>query len=66
LEISLITSRNRLSPIELACCNRFIELCKQALFIVYRYSIDEKIKKQQHHQQQQQQQTDNSTIISIS
>jgi hypothetical protein len=64
LEISLITNRNRLSPIELACCNRFIELCKQALFIVYRYSVDEKIKKQQ--QQQQQQQSDNSTIISIS
>jgi len=63
LESSLITNRNRLSPIELACCNRFIELCKQALFIVYRYSSDENIKKKQ---QQQQQQTENSTIIVIS
>ncbi|CAF0873151.1 unnamed protein product [Rotaria sp. Silwood1] len=57
---SLITSTNRLSPIELACCNRFIELCKQALFIVYRYSIDEKTKKQQQHQ------TEGSTIMVIS
>ncbi|CAF0804560.1 unnamed protein product [Rotaria sordida] len=57
---SLITSTNRVSPIELACCNRFIELCKQALFIVYRYSIDEKIKKQQQHQ------TEGSTIMVIS
>ncbi len=64
MESSLITNRNRLSPIELACCNRFIELCKQALFIVYRYSNDENIKKKQ--QQQQQQQTENSTIIVIS
>jgi hypothetical protein len=55
-----MTGTNRVSPIELACCNRFIELCKQALFIVYRYSIDENIKK---HQQQQ---TENPTIIVIS
>ncbi|CAF3166961.1 unnamed protein product [Rotaria socialis] len=57
---SLVTSTNRVSPIELACCNRFIELCKQALFIVYRYSVDEKIKKQQEHQSQ------GSTIMAIS
>lgn len=55
-----MTTTNRLSPIELACCNRFIELCKQALFIVYRYSIDEKLKKQQ------QRQTEGSTIMVIS
>jgi tubulin polyglutamylase TTLL7 len=59
-ESTLITTTNRLSPIELACCNRFVELCKQALFIVYRYSIDEKIKKQK------QQQSEGSTIMVIS
>ena len=48
---SLTTNTNRLTPIEFACCNRFIELCKQALFIVYRYSTDEKNKKQQQNQQ---------------
>ena len=49
----------RLSPIELSCCNRFVELCKQALFVVYRYSTDEKTEKQR------QQQTEGTTVAVI-
>ena len=49
-ESSLNQSVDRLTPIESACCHRFIELCKQTLFVVYRYSIDEKNKKQQQQQ----------------
>lgn len=60
--MSVFGSRTRLSPIEFACCNRFVELCKQALLIVYRYSIDEKLKKAK----QQQRDADNATIIVLS
>ena len=65
-ESTMIISKHRLSPLEVACCNRFIELCKQALFVVYRYSIDENLKKQRQLQQKQQQQGENSTIIVLS
>lgn len=64
-ESTMIVSKNRLSPFEVACCNRFIELCKHALFIVYRYSIDENAKKQRQTQQKQQQ-GENSTIVVFS
>lgn len=37
---------NSLSDIEFECCYRFVDLCKEALFIVYQYSIDEKYHKQ--------------------
>ncbi len=39
-------STNRLSDIEFDCCYRFVDLCQEALFIVYRYSTDEKFHKQ--------------------
>jgi hypothetical protein len=51
-ESLFVKSTNYLSTIELDCCYRFVELCKEALFIVYRYSIEENIHKQrQMHQQ---------------
>ena len=61
--MSIFGNRARLSPIELACCNRFVELCKQALLIVYRYSIDEKLKT---NKQSQQHETDTYTIVLLS
>ncbi len=57
MHASLKINPNRLSQVELACCSRFVELCKQALFIVYRYSIDEQSEKQR------QQQTEGTTIV---
>ncbi|CAF4014313.1 unnamed protein product [Rotaria sp. Silwood2] len=45
-ESLFMKSTNHLSNIELDCCYRFVDLCKEALFIVYRYSIDEKIYQQ--------------------
>ncbi|CAF1350883.1 unnamed protein product [Adineta ricciae] len=56
---TLMSNTVRLSPIELSCCNRFVELCKQALFVVYRYSTDEKTEKQR------QQQTEGTTVTVI-
>ncbi|CAF1415190.1 unnamed protein product [Rotaria sp. Silwood1] len=47
-ESLFVKSTNHLSDIELECCYRFVDLCKEALFIVYRYSIDEKIYQQKH------------------
>ena len=41
-ESLLVKSTLHLSPLELECCYRFVDLCRQALFIVYRYSINEK------------------------
>ena len=49
---SLFTkSTNHLSDIELDCCYRFVDLCKEALFVVYQYSIDEKLYKQKYQDQ---------------
>jgi hypothetical protein len=45
-ESLFVKSTNNLSTIELHCCYRFVDLCQEALFIVYQYSIDEKIQKQ--------------------
>ncbi len=45
-ESLFVKSTNNLSTIELDCCFRFVDLCQEALFIVYQYSIDEKIQKQ--------------------
>ena len=56
---SLMSHTHRLSPIELSCCNRFVELCKQALFVVYRYSVDDKTGKQR------QQPTEGTTVAVI-
>ena len=64
LESSIGKTAHRVSSIELACCHRFVELSKQALFIVYRYSLDEKMKRQQEQQAQSQQTTnDGSTVM---
>lgn len=41
-------STNHISDIELDCCYRFVDLCQEALFIVYQYTIDEKFHKQKH------------------
>ncbi|CAF3166581.1 unnamed protein product [Rotaria socialis] len=45
-ESLFVKSTNHLSEIELDCCYRFVDLCKETLFIVYRYSTDEKIYEQ--------------------
>jgi hypothetical protein len=45
-ESLFVKSTNSLSTIELDCCYCFVDLCKEALFIVYQYSIDEKFYKQ--------------------
>ncbi|CAF1222750.1 unnamed protein product [Rotaria sordida] len=45
-ESLFVKSTNHLTNIELDCCYRFVDLCREALFIVYRYSIDEKIYQQ--------------------
>ena len=45
-ELLFMKGNNPLSDIELKCCYRFVDLCKEALFIVYRYSNDEKFQKQ--------------------
>jgi hypothetical protein len=45
-ESLFIKSTNNLSTIELDCCYCFVDLCREALFIVYQYTIDEKIHKQ--------------------
>ncbi|UJR38470.1 hypothetical protein I4U23_031138 [Adineta vaga] len=56
---TLMSNTIRLTPIELSCCNRFVELCKQALFVVYRYSLEEKDEKQR------QQQSEGTTVAVI-
>ncbi|CAF1102310.1 unnamed protein product [Adineta ricciae] len=45
-ELLFMKGNNPLSDIELKCCYRFVDMCKEALFIVYRYSNDEKFQKQ--------------------
>ncbi|UJR07694.1 hypothetical protein I4U23_011979 [Adineta vaga] len=45
-ELLFMKGNNPLTDIELECCYRFVDLCKEALFIVYQYSIDEKYQKQ--------------------
>jgi hypothetical protein len=62
-DLSIGKSSTRCSPIEIACCHRFVELSKQALFIVYRYSIDEKLKRQQ---QQQIKNSDGQAVMVVS
>ncbi|CAF3646526.1 unnamed protein product [Adineta steineri] len=57
--ISLLINTHRLSTVELSCCTRFVELCKQALFVVYRYSIDE------NNEKQRQQQTEGTTVAVV-
>lgn len=37
-ETLFIKSTNQISTVELHCCYWFIDLCRQALFIVYQYS----------------------------
>lgn len=37
-ESLFLKSTNTISSIELDCCYRFVDLCKQSLFIVYQYS----------------------------
>ncbi len=51
-ESLFVKSTNSLSPIELNCCYRFVGLCQEALFVVYRCSINEKNRKQKHIHQQ--------------
>ena len=38
-ESVFLRSTNRLSEVELNCCYRFVELCQESLFILYRYSL---------------------------
>ena len=45
-ESLFIKSTKSISILELDCCYRFIDLAKQALFIVYCYSNDSRIPKQ--------------------
>lgn len=60
---SIVKTTASMTPIELACCHRFVELSKQALLIVYRYSVDEKSKRQHH---QQTNNIDETTIMVVS
>ncbi|CAF0727093.1 unnamed protein product [Didymodactylos carnosus] len=58
----LIKSTNEMSPIEFLCCQRFVDLCKQALFVVYKYSIDEKEKHRKHRHINDHENIDNSLL----
>lgn len=49
-ESLFLKSTHPISKVEFECCYRFVDLCREALLIVYRYTKHSQIPKQLHHQ----------------